>query len=434
MKSFLTIITAIMFVSGCTSTSLNRKPQQSVDIGIGDSAGQMFKDLKTFRTYFQIQLESKMAEQFEVWYETKDNGWDVFQMAVQADEKFTAIPEDRRLSDHTARAGWPQPPKKVVKPPQALEGVAQRIKNAVPVTFPKDKIKNIIIVYLGQWARVSAYQYSPTAPHDAAKPYRRGRTAERFFFVNTKTGSTKEFGGGSSGGGSLNEPYNQVLPTSWVHVALPKEAEGNPILDLHFFRADEYGPSEIPSCLVDSLNTSEKLMMKAIVKRAREMETGKGLSSKLILSKILLEQSNDPVPVNVEQRMEISGSIYGRSAKDFGNVVDSSLKILAPIKMNQVITHVDAKSGVKLTFNMDLSGGKLSAVAERDGNTAQAETALYEVEAIDVNGQSFLMSDVETVDRIALKLPGSGDVKNYDIFLGRMTASPFLIPTGSSCQ
>lgn len=430
MKILLMAIAAVLLVAGCTTPSTKRQPQQSVDIGSApDDRSTMFDKLKVYRSYFQIQLESKTAEQFEIWYETADNGWDTFQMAVQADEKFATILDDRRLSDNQATAGWPQPPKKLVRPPRELEGVAQRIINAVPKTFPKDKIKNILITYMGRAARIVAFQYVPTAPHDAKQPYRRGSTAEKHYLVNTKTGKFKEFGGASSGGGSLREPYSKTTPTSWVYVVLPKEAEGNPILGLNFF--DQ--PGEIPSCMVAPIKSAEKQVMKAIANRVREMESGLGLASDQILAKLLAAQGNDLVPQGLEQKLEINASVYGRSASG-GNEVDSSVKISTPIQANSVINYTDAKSGIDFTINLDLANKNISVMARRDGHTAQGQSALFEIKSMVSNGQTFLQTDVEAIDRISLDLPGSGKVTNYDIFFGRMSPSDFLIPAGSSCQ
>ena len=437
MKSFLNVIVALIFITGCASSGLKRQPQQSADIGTVTQPS-LFKDLKTFRSYFQIQLESKMSEQFEVWYEEDGGRWSVFHMAVKADEKFTTIPDDRLLSTHMIYAVRPEPQATVAKLPKSLEGVAQRIKNAVPATFAKTKIKNIQVVYLGQWARVLAYQHVPRNFYDATNPpdYQPGRTAERYFFVNTKTNQIKPFGGGTSDDSVMTEPYNKVLPTSWVHVALPKEAEGNPVLGLDAFRATEWEPSQIPPCLLTSLEKSEKLLLKAIVKRAREMETGKGLSSQAILAQNLLTQGNDPLPPGLEQRVNIDGYIFNYTESGIGDLPQIRFQILAPVKKNQKINHVDAKSGIDLTFELNLSAKQLSMIATRDGNTVQGTTVLDDkfIKTIDFNGQTVLLSDVYFEPFSELQLPGSGDVSTYNIYPNSITLSPFSIPAGNSCQ
>jgi hypothetical protein len=379
--------------------------------------------LKPFRSYYQVELESTTAEQFEVWYETDGNGWDTFHLAVQDNEVLTSLPEERRLDPHVAFAGWPRPPKHLSPAPAKLKSLVEQIKNLIPSTFSDKIIKDIKVSYMGRSARAVILQYIPASVYDPADKYRSGSVSERYYLVNTKKGTLQRFGGGSGGGSNMYNSTSGKFPTSWLNLTLPRNIEGSPVLDLMFYQE----PGQIPWCIEKTLKGQESRLMSAIVKRVREMEQGTGLTSEQILNKVLAAQESTVLPQQVKQTLTFDFSIYGRIK--LGNQLDGRLNLKFPATMTPTtVTEIDPVTGVEISATLDLTAQTLVIQASRDGNILSKSTALKYVELLVDGSQMMAQGSMYADGEIDMSLPGAGDVRSFDIYPGQISPANFLTP------
>lgn len=414
---------------GCSSPTPKRDPQQSGDIGTKVDKVNPLSNLKLYRTYFQMELETKTAEHIEVWYETEDDGWDLFDLALNGNEMMTSIPEERRFPSTMAFAGWPSPPDKPVAVPSAIHPAVQNVIKLIPSTFPDKVIKNVVVDYMGHGARINVYEYIRAG---APKPnYTPGWGGERHYIVDTKKGTLTEFGGG--GGGSSLDFLQGKLPSSWIDINLPRNLEGNTVLNLDFY--DE--PGQMPSCLQAPLKAQQKRLNTALIRRTREMELKTGLTSDQIFTKVLLKQEPTTLPRNVKQSIDVRLDVYGRSKNGMGNEIDSEVHLVFPVsEFPSTVKLVDAKSGIEFQGTLDLVQGTISVTATRDGKTVQGQRPIKGIEFLKDGKQAMIETGLYTEDQIELNLPGFGTISEFDIYGSRIEAGRFLKPAnaGATCN
>ncbi|MCM0605966.1 MAG: hypothetical protein KA715_07730 [Xanthomonadaceae bacterium] len=120
MKKILSALVVLLFVLTNVQAQENSEPKSALDLEIDQ--------LKAFRTYYNVQLESLSAHQLEVWYHSKENQWEIALLALKSSDDASQIKKEQYIPNHTAYAGWPQPAKEYTRVPERFNSMKKNTR------------------------------------------------------------------------------------------------------------------------------------------------------------------------------------------------------------------------------------------------------------------------------------------------------------------
>ena len=368
--------------------------------------------LKTYRSYYHVQLESKTAHQFEVWYQFKGNKnfleWSVFQVAANENDDTSRIQKSDYLSTHWFYAGSLQPPKNYTVVPVNLKSLEDGLKKAVRQNHSDVEVTDIQIHYLGKSARLLANEIVPISVNaDTSK--RLAIKGSRFYFADLVNGQLKASGSGGVGFTSLNLDLLDEEDTTfnWIDFVLPKQIEGSSLFSL------DYESKMAPIYL-----KTKQQLMDQIIATARLLESGGSYDPSI--EKVLEKQGTTLLPDELKQFLTLKVDVYGRTA-DFNDQLDQRIEFLVPVSDKPfVLEKEDTATGIKFTLAVNLLDKPefVLSVVGSDGTSYKIQLPCEkEIELVKDGPRTIVNGFLHLENTLGhISLPGSGKYTQFDIY------------------
>ena len=374
---------------------------------------QDLANLKLYRTYYHLQLQSKTAHQLEVWFQFREEGgdlmWRQFQLAVQKGHDTSKITTKDYLHVQNLVTGRETPPTKYKALPSEIRNLEEGIKEAVLRNHNQLEITDIQIHYLVHAARLNIHELVPISTDDV--PYHRlAFKGHRFVFVDFSTGKFyRQMDSVAVGAFDLKPFGPPIEKPNWVNFLLPKNIEGSSLIAVTL----DTNPGE-------AFKLAEQNLMREILEHARKLERGEIVNSPL--ESLLQRQGETLLPEGIKQNIELAVEVYGRTA-DINNQLEHSVVFTIPVRERpfKLVTK-DSQTGIIFTITADLSLEKpeISIKAETSDGTSEKMVLVSRYDnpvlikdgpRITVNGPPFFEGPINS-----MTLPGNRMYTQFDIF------------------
>ena len=372
--------------------------------------------LKGYRTYYYLETASYSAHQFEVWYFSKENQWEVALVAAKANDDLSNIKPDQYLVNHTAYAGWPSPEVNYTKVPAELQQLEVDLVQAIKKNHGELNLEQVQVHYLGEFARVAVREITPQSVNPIRRGQRSASMHEKFFAVDVKNNTLTDLQMGGGGSSTLEATmHDGTISSQWIDYSLPSSVEGSQLFALDFQSSEEVNLPNIYNLEVKNL---EAAILDAAVKADPS-------TSDSILNKILTSQSSE-LPTGPVQYQSFDLNMYGR-ADD--RQLDVRVQFLIPVTSKDFsISKVDKASGITFTIKGNLTEGTFAFSAQDQANNEinlekPIDKKYYSMistssDAAFIEGFLEFERNEDEEDK-QLSLPGSGEYSSFDIYLGR---------------
>lgn len=390
------------------------------------------KNLKTFRTYYFIELESRNAHQFQVWYHSKENQWESALIAAQASQDTSTITRDQYLVNHTVYAGWAKPYLNYTPVPESLKHLEEGMITAIRRNHSGLTISEIQVHYLGEFARVATTELIPQSRDAIRRDLRAGSVYKRNFAVDLKAGTLTDLRQGGGGSGRLDLYTNpKAISHQWANFVMPSSIEGSSLYSLQFMQSTQDESAKefvIPKIYSEALKELEQKILESTLQMDEFLFVNTPLVSNL--QGVFKSQGDSVFPVGITQYQEFDVMLYGR-ATDYSKQLSRRLKFLVPVKPGDFsVSQLEPVSGITFTVAGSFEKGIFNLFAtDAAMNTVGLEKFLDEKYFKLVTGdesqlfvEGFLefRQDENAVTRDELTLPGVGEYTRFDIYPGRL--------------